>query len=256
MFASPSSKPILRYGQCARWRPMRRYRATRAELAVARASGRSNHAPARGRDARSARRRSRPPRREPVEAKELLLRAAQAHPTHLVVQRTLAEVSEQLGEHTDAAEAWETTATLAGAPQHQVAGILQRRGALPRSGERSRARVARPWRPPPKSTSPTKTSSRGCKDLYLAAGDRERAGVAPREAAGGRERSQRAGRARNRARSHVRRDRRRTGAKTRAGIRARSEPRSRRRADRRSPISAPATKTGRAPSRRSSGWCA
>jgi hypothetical protein len=53
-------------------------------------------------------------------AKDLLVRGTHAHPTHLVVQRTLAELSEQTSDFTGAAEAWEAVATLSGVPEHQL----------------------------------------------------------------------------------------------------------------------------------------
>jgi len=66
---------------------------------------------------------------ELAAARDLLLRAAQAHPTHLVVHRTLADVSEKMSDATSAAEAWEAVATLSSVAEHQLeanyrAGIL------------------------------------------------------------------------------------------------------------------------------------
>jgi cellulose synthase operon protein C len=62
-------------------------------------------------------------------ARDLLVRATQAHPTHLVVHRTLGEIGEKLGDATGAAEAWEAVATLSSVAEHQLdanyrAGIL------------------------------------------------------------------------------------------------------------------------------------
>jgi len=46
--------------------------------------------------------------------------ATHAHPTHLVVQRTLAELCEKTSDFAGAAEAWEAVATLSGVPEHQL----------------------------------------------------------------------------------------------------------------------------------------
>jgi lipopolysaccharide biosynthesis regulator YciM len=62
-------------------------------------------------------------------ARDLLLRAVHAHPTHLVVHRMLGEICEKMSEATGAAEAWEAVATLSSVPEHQLeanyrAGVL------------------------------------------------------------------------------------------------------------------------------------
>jgi predicted Zn-dependent protease len=57
---------------------------------------------------------------ETETAKDLLVRATHAHPTHLIVQRMLAELCEQIGDHVGSAEAWEAVATLSGVPEHQL----------------------------------------------------------------------------------------------------------------------------------------
>jgi hypothetical protein len=66
---------------------------------------------------------------ELATARDLLLRAAQAHPTHLVVHRTLAEISDKMSDAASAAEAWEAVATLSSVAEHQLeanyrAGVL------------------------------------------------------------------------------------------------------------------------------------
>jgi cellulose synthase operon protein C len=53
-------------------------------------------------------------------ARDLFMRAAQAHPTHLVVHRALGELSEQMSDAATAAEAWEAVATLSGVAEHQL----------------------------------------------------------------------------------------------------------------------------------------
>ncbi|MET0591268.1 MAG: hypothetical protein ABW133_01115, partial [Polyangiaceae bacterium] len=57
---------------------------------------------------------------EHTQARDLLLNAAQAHPTHLVVHRALGELGEKMSDWTSAAEAWEAVATLSGVPEHQL----------------------------------------------------------------------------------------------------------------------------------------
>jgi cellulose synthase operon protein C len=57
---------------------------------------------------------------ELATARDLLLRAAQAHPTHLVVHRALGDIAEKLSDATSAAEAWEAVATLSSVPEHQL----------------------------------------------------------------------------------------------------------------------------------------
>ena len=109
---------------------------------------------------------------EPAAAKDLLVRATNAHPTHLVVQRTLAELCEQISDSRGAAEAWEAVATLSGVPEHQVARQLPRLGDLARSSEGrcSRARGARGRRSnrhhPPRRF-------HAAQGLYVAGGERE-----------------------------------------------------------------------------------
>jgi lipopolysaccharide biosynthesis regulator YciM len=66
---------------------------------------------------------------ELTAARDLLLRAAGAHPTHLVVHRALGEVCEKMSDGTSAAEAWEAVATLSSVAEHQLeanyrAGVL------------------------------------------------------------------------------------------------------------------------------------
>jgi hypothetical protein len=55
-----------------------------------------------------------------AQARDLLVSAAQAHPTHLIVHRGIGELSERLSDWTAAAEAWEAVATLSGVPEHQL----------------------------------------------------------------------------------------------------------------------------------------
>jgi len=62
-------------------------------------------------------------------ARDLLVRAAHAHPTHIVVHRSLAETCEKMSDAASAAEAWEAVATLSSVAEHQLeanyrAGIL------------------------------------------------------------------------------------------------------------------------------------
>src|SRR5258708_37345516 len=71
---------------------------------------------------------------DPQTSKDLLVRATNAHPTHLVVQRTLAELCEQTSDFAGAAEAWEAVATLSARPgtpldgNHRASAILLDQG--------------------------------------------------------------------------------------------------------------------------------